>query len=226
MKKNNKGFTLVEVIVATAIVAIVALGVTSLMANSTRTYRYVNTHINLQYDYQLTSQQMQEYILDTNAGIAWDYDSATTVGILSLVSVDRADYANAADDVYTLHQYQVVGNQLLYGTATSNPGNPGDLLTVTPNLPVNDDVSHIIAKGSKPTTVTVSTITSGADGSEVIVSDSYDRISELELEIHLHKNDRDYHGNQIIALRNQPVYVNGTLSELLADIETDIKPVV
>lgn len=72
IKMNNRGFTLVELIVATAILAIVALGASAFMVAGTRTYSSLNYTVRLQYEAQLAMAQLQEYAVDCSKGMAWD----------------------------------------------------------------------------------------------------------------------------------------------------------
>ncbi len=108
MKKNeNKGFTLVELLISVAIMAIIGVIVTGIMTTSMRTYSSVNDGIGLQYRSQLVMAQLQEYVTDCNGGISWDGSTLSVV------------YLND-DNTKTLHAITLnAENQLLYGTATS-----------------------------------------------------------------------------------------------------------
>lgn len=72
LKHNNRGFTLVELIVATAILGIVALSASAFMVAGARTYRSVNQAVRLQTEAQIVMAQLQEYTVDCKTGIAWD----------------------------------------------------------------------------------------------------------------------------------------------------------
>ena len=72
LRKNNKGFTLTELIVSTAILGIVALAASAFMIAGTRTYSSVNYTVRLQYEAQIAMAQLQEYTVDCTDGIAWD----------------------------------------------------------------------------------------------------------------------------------------------------------
>ena len=71
-QRKNQGFTLVELIVASAIMGIVALASAGFLSAGARTYRSVNYSLRLQYESQLTMAQLQEYLIDCNGGIVWD----------------------------------------------------------------------------------------------------------------------------------------------------------
>ena len=72
LKKNNRGFTLTELIVSAAILGIVALAASAFMIAGTRTYSSVNYSVRLQYAAQIAMAQLQEYTVDCTDGIAWD----------------------------------------------------------------------------------------------------------------------------------------------------------
>ena len=75
LRKNNRGFTLTELIVSTAILGIVALATSAFMIAGTRTYSSVNYTVRLQYEAQIAMAQLQEYTVDCTDGIAWDDDA-------------------------------------------------------------------------------------------------------------------------------------------------------
>ena len=72
LRKNNRGFTLVELIVSTAILSIVAVAASAFMVAGTRTYSSLNYTVRLQYEAQIAMAQLQEYTVDCTNGIAWD----------------------------------------------------------------------------------------------------------------------------------------------------------
>lgn len=72
LRKNNQGFTLVELIVSTAILSIVAVAASAFMVAGTRTYSSLNYTVRLQYEAQIAMAQLQEYTVDCTDGIAWD----------------------------------------------------------------------------------------------------------------------------------------------------------
>lgn len=71
--KNNKGFTLVELLVATAIIGIVITAITGFMVVGSRTFASTSTEVNLQYESQLAFNQLQDLIIDTSLGVAYSY---------------------------------------------------------------------------------------------------------------------------------------------------------
>lgn len=69
-KKNNKGFTLVELVVATAILSVVAVITLALVSTGTNMYNGVHKRTTLLYKSQVAAIQLQESVVDTKNGIA------------------------------------------------------------------------------------------------------------------------------------------------------------
>ena len=87
MRKNQKGFTLVELIIAVAILAIVTLAVSGFIVVGSRSYTSANTDIMLQQDAQLALNQISDVIIDTTDSINYGV-RAGGVGDMQLVLKD------------------------------------------------------------------------------------------------------------------------------------------
>lgn len=72
--KNNKGLSLVELIVAITIAAIVSAAVLGFIVTSTHQYRIANAEVNLQYEAQIAINQMQDLLIDATNGITYLVD--------------------------------------------------------------------------------------------------------------------------------------------------------
>lgn len=77
MKQDNKGFSLVELIVAMAIFAIAGVAVFGFMVNSTNMFRRANVDIKLQYEQQLAINQIRDMVVESDKGIYFDEASKT-----------------------------------------------------------------------------------------------------------------------------------------------------
>ena len=69
--KNNKGFSLVELMVVIAILGIVSGAVLGLIIAGTRSYRNVNKEAELQNEAQLTMNQIENMIIDATNGVSY-----------------------------------------------------------------------------------------------------------------------------------------------------------
>lgn len=65
--KNNKGFTLIEMLVAFAVLGIIMVILTIIIQTGSTTYSTLSSDINLQYESQITMNQLENYIIDCNA---------------------------------------------------------------------------------------------------------------------------------------------------------------
>lgn len=69
MKRNQKGFTIVELIIAVAIMSIIALAVGGFMVVGSKSYASANNDINVQQEAQLALNQMSDVLIDTTRSI-------------------------------------------------------------------------------------------------------------------------------------------------------------
>lgn len=66
---NNKGFSLVELIVSFAVLSLVLVLIGIVIKSSANTYSMISSNINLQYESQLAMSQIQEYVIDCNGSV-------------------------------------------------------------------------------------------------------------------------------------------------------------
>ncbi len=74
-KISNKGFSLFELVVAIAIVAIVATGIFGFMTVGARTFTGSSSDVNLQSEAQLTYNQISDLLIDTAISVEYGYIS-------------------------------------------------------------------------------------------------------------------------------------------------------
>jgi prepilin-type N-terminal cleavage/methylation domain-containing protein len=82
--KNNKGFTLVEMMVSIAILGIISVSLMTLVTSSMEYYRQVSNRVNLQYEYQIVMTQLREYSVNCNRALLFDDTDPTGAGNRSL----------------------------------------------------------------------------------------------------------------------------------------------
>lgn len=99
MKKNNKGLTLVELIVSIAILSLVGIAVGIVINQSLRQYRMSNTEVSLQQEAQLVGNQLTNLVIDANDGVSaetgklniYDYDLATARRDKVVIALDETN---------------------------------------------------------------------------------------------------------------------------------------
>lgn len=77
LKSDNKGLSLVEMLISFAILSIVTVALMGLMTTGMRFFRSNTAYIGLQYEYQTVMTQLREYVVDCNGGIVTSADGNT-----------------------------------------------------------------------------------------------------------------------------------------------------
>ena len=73
LKRENKGFSLVELIVVIAIFSVVSIAIGGFLLAAQRSYAVSANELDIQEEAQLVANQLQEMILDTSLGISYQY---------------------------------------------------------------------------------------------------------------------------------------------------------
>lgn len=97
MKNNNKGFTLVELIVGMVIFGIIAAAALGFLAASSQTYGLVSSEMNQRLDNGLAVNQISEYLIDCNGSVKFESNT------LTIKNTDKT------------YVFQLVDGQLLFG---------------------------------------------------------------------------------------------------------------
>ena len=99
MNKDNRGFTLIELIICVAILAVVIASAFGFMLASSRSYATVTTRLNLQLQSELVMNQLGDYIIDCNGALY--YKTGTNSNTLYIINEN-------ADGTYTSHVFKYV----------------------------------------------------------------------------------------------------------------------
>lgn len=84
--RKNSGFTLVELVIVMAIMGILGLAVVGFIGTSTKQYKYASKDVDLQYEAQLTMNQIGDLIIDAQKGVK--YEPATVAAPVEVASAD------------------------------------------------------------------------------------------------------------------------------------------
>lgn len=96
MKKiNNRGITLIELIVSIAIAVIVGASILSFMIIGIRQYKTSSNEVDLQYEAQLVDNQIHDMLIDVSAGIDYRVGTTESTTLVSAVN-DEAGYGGEA----------------------------------------------------------------------------------------------------------------------------------
>ena len=142
MRNNDRGFTLVELIVSIALLGIIAVAAAGFLVTGTRTYTNVNYSVRLQYETQLAMNQIQDYVMNCSQGIVWEngslyiVNSDKTMTVLQqsdtrilLFSGDKQEKpAVPPDNVFAEH---VTGFSVAFSPAATDTPQKVTIATVT-----------------------------------------------------------------------------------------------
>ena len=113
MLKNNKGFSLVELLVAFAITAIAGVALMSFIGISFFDFKKNSNEINVQYESQLAENQIENMVLSATNGVYFDdvnkklslytFDFATKTKKNKMIYLDKAD-TDATGKLYLTEQ--------------------------------------------------------------------------------------------------------------------------
>jgi prepilin-type N-terminal cleavage/methylation domain-containing protein len=109
--KNNKGFTLVELLVTIAVATIVVGGAVGFMMTGYNQYHSQNSNINLQYEAQLAMNQVEDLILNATNGIAYD-EATATLTLYNQVQSEAADGTTTTQNIVTTVVWDSENKQL------------------------------------------------------------------------------------------------------------------
>ena len=71
MKGNQKGFSLIELIVSMAILGIIAVAEVTFISSGSHIYRSVLNDVNLQVEAQTATNQLENYLINCSAGVCF-----------------------------------------------------------------------------------------------------------------------------------------------------------
>lgn len=119
--RNNKGYTLVELLVTLAVFAIIMAEIGNMMMNSSRLYRNGTYEVGLQTEAQQIVQQMEEFLIDVNHSVSTNYDVSVSSDIITISNNDaiytfQLENMDADRGYGMLYYYR----QSLSGGASSN----------------------------------------------------------------------------------------------------------
>ena len=216
-KMNNKGYSLMELIVSFAILGFVAIAVLSVMNAGTSMFNTVDSEINLQSKSQITMAQFQQYFIGCSQGICvQDFSSLEAEESSSATSTTEStetteenqdidgDFVAYVVDENTVYAFRFCEEEqkIYFGESTiANAGTELALDNIT--SPFCSDVSafsvKVIHTGTNAKSAVISlTVTNGKNSSKT------------------------YTTSQTFSFRNRPLYI-GTADEGLTKLETMLK---
>lgn len=111
MTRNNKGFSLIELIVAVAILTVAGVAIFGFVVNTSNSYSQTNKEVKLQYEQQLAVNQIRDMIVESDKGIYYDATSKT----LALYGAVKTESGNKIYPVTVIRFVETEG-KMYFGT--------------------------------------------------------------------------------------------------------------
>lgn len=229
--KKNSGFTLIELVVSLAIMGIVGLVLFEFIAISSKTFRSVNTEVNLQYESQLTVNQLKDLIVDSNRGVVYGLQTVAggftevdlTLPNAETVQVQNLETADAAN-VGTLKRCLLIYNQKTEGAVTEYPVIKIIWDPVTKKLMYAEKTFTDLAvlETDRYLNSLLETdyevMSDYISSFSVIMSNEQDRIFDIKMDLNSSKSS--YSSNASIALRNK-VVISSDLNVIYTEVNIE-----
>lgn len=212
VKLNNKGFSLVELIISVAILTIITSAILGFIVTSSKSYGNVSEDVSLQQEAQLSLNQISDLIVDSTSGLKYYYNDNEALIILSDADIS-GDVTSKTLAIYNVQKEIVSGvtveNKYIYNIIWRKA-----------------DKKIYLRKDSIDSSTGLVT-----QGNEVLmveyVTDFNPSLTKVEsrkkvsISMTFARNDKNYSASKNFALRNKTI-VNGSIT----DIFDDIQPVV
>lgn len=203
--RDNRGLTLIELVVAVAISVIAVGAIWQFILVSTRAYESQKAESELQQEVQQTMNQMQNLLIDTNRAVAYYYE-------------DGADYVQLSSDYDAPKD---ASKRLeIYNDNTAA------------HLVWDKDEQEIIYK---ETTKDKAESTSDTDWESAVLAEGVEELAVdvsqveekqvLKLKLSFIRNDKTYTATRSIAMRNS-IITTGDVDDIYGEETTVIKPMI
>lgn len=216
LKRENKGFSLVELIVVIAIFAVVGVVVGGFLLTANRSYAVSANELDIQEEAQLVANQMQEMILDTSLGISYQYVVTDATGT-QLINYMENDAATLPAGTLSQKDLYIYGNGYYYHIYWEKE--KAELYLVEYE---KTGAGYQLAEGMPSTGVLFGEYVS--DFSVDLSKVASDRMVSFDIIFKKKNSDRDYLVSRNISLRNN-VLTNKPKEEVYNAAGLEFEPV-
>lgn len=201
-KKNQGGYSLVELIVAIAIMVIVGVAVTSFLITEINNYRNARAETSVQYEAQLTNNQIHDMLIDVTAGLSYKTTGDAGSRESKLYFYDWDDSTGVQKNIVSIVTWKEADQQLNY---VSYEYNGTDITGVeeTNNQLMAEYVTDF----------------------EVTLPDENSNSRQVSYSLSFAKDGKTYSTQNTVTLRNDVKINNAEINEIFTDI-TELTSVV
>lgn len=215
-RSENKGFSLVELVVTIAIFSIVSIVIGGFLVASSRAYSVSANELDIQEEAQLVANQIQEMILDTAIGISYKYVVMDATGSelndymnndleIPVGQMDKKELWIYSQDGYNRIYWNKDTNEIYltqYEKISTGGFQPADGMT---------DTGVILGEYVSDFSVDLSQVAS-------------ERLVSFDIEFKKPNNNRDYTVSRTVSLRNN-VLTNKNKEEVYNAFGLEFEPV-
>lgn len=140
MKKNQKGFTLVELVVVMAILSIIGIAIYGFFHTSSTAYNKTGAEVDLQYEAQLTLNQLDNMIIDSTKQLDYYYHTVSANNQPILSDADIPPEANVTGKTFIITN-EDVAYKIDWDSATKKV----NLTKMTPTVSSNSLMAEYVS---------------------------------------------------------------------------------
>lgn len=191
---NNRGFTLIELIISIAILAVVMVAALGFMGTGANLYTRNSIQIGLQNASEQALTQMDQEIIDTDTGLVWKTAEDDTEAPY-LILVNRTGGPDSATFTVESYAFDKASGKLFYKKSGDTAVLSGDASGI-----VSDTVAtgHVLAENVTAVTFTPFGEQDTTTGIRVA--------RNVTIELTMEKRGLSYTGKQTTAFRNRVLY--------------------
>ena len=205
--KNNRGLSLVELIVSFAILAIAGLAVMGLIQAGTNHFNSTGKDVGLQYEQQVVVNRLRDTLLEASDAINYD-DSTKTLLIYSKKDMGITHSGAVSHEFqFDVAKIFLRGNELRYASKLVNSSGPSGAFTASGNF------DHSLLDSVSDTLL-------GEDVSDIeFFLDEIDK-GKIKFTISFEVEGKTISSNQIVSLRNSVDHITDSGDIILLSSET------
>lgn len=191
---NNRGFTLIELIISIAILAVVMVAALGFMGTGANLYTRNSIQIGLQNASEQALTQMDQEIIDTDTGLVWKQAEDNTEAPY-LILVNRTGGPDSPSYIVESYAFDKTSGKLYYDKSAETAVLAGDVSSI-----VSSTISggHVLAENVTAVAFTPFGEQDTTTGIRVA--------RNVTIELTMEKRGLSYTGKQTTAFRNRVLY--------------------